>query len=108
MSEFACLMSARSNKMVRALKNGIDVQIGDICLIESEFGGDLATVVESCAEVDLQMPQLAASEEELARCGFAVERAREFEEWAGLVCKAGDRGPGSGVRQNLPEPAIRK
>jgi cell fate regulator YaaT (PSP1 superfamily) len=51
MSEFACLMSARSNKMVRALKNGIDVQIGDICLIESEFGGDLATVVDVSSEI---------------------------------------------------------
>ena len=57
----------------------------------------------------LMADQLAASEEELARCGFAVERARELEEWAGLVCKAGARGSGSGVAAtNLPEPAIRK
>jgi cell fate regulator YaaT (PSP1 superfamily) len=44
-------MSARTNKMVRALKNGIEVQIGDICLIESEFGGDLATVVDVSSEI---------------------------------------------------------
>jgi len=51
MSEFVCLMSARTNKTVRALKNGIEVQIGDICLIESEFGGDLATVVDVSSEI---------------------------------------------------------
>ncbi len=56
----------------------------------------------------LMADQLAASEEELGRCGFAVERARELEEWVGLVCTAGARGSGSGVRQNLPDPAIRK
>ena len=53
----------------------------------------------------LMADQLAASEEELARCGFAVDRARELEEWAGLVCTAGARGSGSGVRKDLPDPA---
>jgi len=51
MSEFVCLISARSNKMVRAQRSGIDVQIGDICLVESEFGGDLATVVDMSSEI---------------------------------------------------------
>ena len=46
----------------------------------------------------LMADQLAASEEELARCGFVVERARELAEWAGLVCKAGLRAPGAGHR----------
>jgi ribosomal protein L11 methyltransferase len=56
----------------------------------------------------LMADQLAASEEELERCGFAVESERELEEWVGLVCQAGHRAPGSGVRQNLTGPAVRK
>lgn len=56
----------------------------------------------------LMADQLAASEEELARCGFAVERARELEEWAGLVCTAGARGSGLGARTNeSASPAVR-
>ncbi|MDD5563582.1 MAG: 50S ribosomal protein L11 methyltransferase [Thermoanaerobaculaceae bacterium] len=47
----------------------------------------------------LMADQLLASEEELARCGFAVEGVRELEEWAGLVCKAGPRAPGTGPRK---------
>jgi len=51
MSEFVCLISARSAKTVRAVKNGVDVQMDDVCLIESEFGGDLATVVDLSSEI---------------------------------------------------------
>jgi ribosomal protein L11 methyltransferase len=54
----------------------------------------------------LMADQRAASEAELARCGFEVTRARELEEWVGLVCKAGDRGPGSGVRNDALGPVV--
>ena len=51
MSEFACLMSERTGRIVRALKNGIEVKRGDLCLVESEFGGDLATVTDAESEL---------------------------------------------------------
>ncbi len=54
----------------------------------------------------LMADQLAASEEELERCGFAVECARELEEWAGLVCTAGARGSGVGARTDASAPPV--
>ncbi|MBZ5589585.1 MAG: 50S ribosomal protein L11 methyltransferase [Acidobacteriia bacterium] len=48
----------------------------------------------------LMADQHAASEAELARCGFEVVKARELEEWVGLVCRAGVRDQGSGVRDD--------
>lgn len=42
MPELICLLSERSGKMVRAQKGDLDVQRGDLCVVESEFGGDLA------------------------------------------------------------------
>ena len=46
----------------------------------------------------LMADQRAASEAELARHGFTVVKARELEEWVGLVCTAG-------VRKDRPDPA---
>jgi ribosomal protein L11 methyltransferase len=46
----------------------------------------------------LRADQRAASEAELARHGFTVVKARELEEWVGLVCTAG-------VRKDRPDPA---
>ncbi len=44
MSEIICLLSQRTGKMVRAKKGEEDAQMGDVCLIESDWGGDLAVV----------------------------------------------------------------
>ena len=46
----------------------------------------------------LMADQRAASEADLARCGFVVTRTRELEEWVGLVCTAGARRSGLGAR----------
>jgi cell fate regulator YaaT (PSP1 superfamily) len=51
MSDLICLISGRSGKIVRARKEDLDLQRGDLCLIESEFGGDLATVVDISSDV---------------------------------------------------------
>lgn len=51
MPELVCLISERSGKIVRARKGDLDVQMGDLCLIESEFGGDLATVTDTASDV---------------------------------------------------------
>ena len=48
----------------------------------------------------LMADQLAASEEELERCGFSVESGRELDEWVGVMCEAGPRAPGSGHRND--------
>jgi ribosomal protein L11 methyltransferase len=53
----------------------------------------------------LMADQRAASEAELARCGFEVTESRELEEWVGLVCEAGVRGSGLGARDDGPGPA---
>ncbi|MBN1939003.1 MAG: hypothetical protein JW843_05430 [Candidatus Aminicenantes bacterium] len=45
MSELVCLISLASGKTIRARKSGLELVRGDLCLVESEFGGDLAEVV---------------------------------------------------------------
>ena len=47
MTEIVRLQSKRSNKVLCAQKAGCDLKIGDLCLVESEFGGDLAEVVDN-------------------------------------------------------------
>jgi len=54
----------------------------------------------------LMADQRAAGEAELARCGFEVTRARELDEWVGLVCEVGVRDQGSGVRDDTPGSTI--
>jgi cell fate regulator YaaT (PSP1 superfamily) len=51
MPELICLISERSGKMVRAQKGDLDVQRGDLCVVESEFGGDLATVIDLSSDI---------------------------------------------------------
>ena len=51
MPELVCLISERTGKILRARKGDIDVQMGDLCLIESEFGGDLGTVTDTASDV---------------------------------------------------------
>jgi len=46
MAEIVRLQSKRSQKYFCAQKSGLDLKIGDLCLVESEFGGDLAEVVD--------------------------------------------------------------
>ncbi len=54
----------------------------------------------------LMADQRAASEAELARCGFAVTATRELEEWVGMVCEAATRGPWSVVRNDAAGPTV--
>ena len=51
MSEIVCLHSERLGKIFRAEKGELNLQIGDICLIESDLGGDLGKVVNSSSQV---------------------------------------------------------
>ena len=47
MSEIIYVFSDRLKKTLRADKNKIELQTGDICLIESSLGGELAIVVDT-------------------------------------------------------------
>jgi len=46
MSELICLKSQSTGKMIRARPGGLNLVQGDLCLVESEFGGELALVVD--------------------------------------------------------------
>jgi cell fate regulator YaaT (PSP1 superfamily) len=46
MSDIVCMISESTGRLVRANTEGLAVQRGDLCLVESDLGGDLATVVD--------------------------------------------------------------
>jgi cell fate regulator YaaT (PSP1 superfamily) len=51
MNELVCLISQQTGKMIRGRKSGLDIRLGDLVLVESEFGGDLAVVVDTGSEI---------------------------------------------------------
>ncbi len=51
MSEIVCVLSERSGKVLRAKKGKEDLKRGDICIIESELGGDLVVVVDASSKI---------------------------------------------------------
>ena len=51
MSEIVCVLSERSGKVLRAKKGKEDLKRGDVCIIESELGGDLAVVVDTSSKI---------------------------------------------------------
>jgi cell fate regulator YaaT (PSP1 superfamily) len=50
MSDLVCLISERTGKIVRAVKGPEQLERGDICLIESEYGGDMAVLIDNVSE----------------------------------------------------------
>jgi cell fate regulator YaaT (PSP1 superfamily) len=51
MTELVCLISEKSGRMIRARRNGLELERGDLCLVESEFGGELARVADLSSEL---------------------------------------------------------
>ena len=51
MSEIVCLLSERSGKIFRAKKGKEKPCRGDFCVVESEYGGDLAVVIDVSSKV---------------------------------------------------------
>jgi len=51
MSEVICVISKRTGRMMRALKGDEVFKRGDICVVESDLGGDLAEVVDTDSPV---------------------------------------------------------
>jgi len=76
MSELVCLLSERTGKTIRAQRGELDVQRGDLCLVESEFGGDLATVMDVSSEV-CKHPKLAQEAPKIIRKA-SEDDARKF------------------------------
>jgi cell fate regulator YaaT (PSP1 superfamily) len=88
MSDLVCLISERTGKILRAHKGDLDIRMGDLCLVESEFGGDLATVVDTVSGVCCHMkhadeaPRILrrASDEDDRKFRWLLDReARAFE-----------------------------
>ncbi len=51
MAEIVCLISESTGKLLRAWRGEESVERGDVCLVESELGGDLAKVIDISSEV---------------------------------------------------------
>ena len=51
MSDIICVLSKSSGKIFRAKKAEEELRRGDLCIIESDIGGDLAVVIDSSSEV---------------------------------------------------------
>jgi cell fate regulator YaaT (PSP1 superfamily) len=51
MTEIICLVSESTGKILRAQRGGWNVQRGDLLLVETDLGGDLAKVVDISSEV---------------------------------------------------------
>ncbi len=77
MSEIICLISETTGKTVRAKTEGLEVQLGDLCLVESELGGDLATVVDLSSCV-CSSPKVAKDAGRVIRRATDEDR-RKFE-----------------------------
>ncbi len=50
-SGIVCLVSESTGKMVRAARGEMELERGDLCLVESDLGGDLARVVDVSSEI---------------------------------------------------------
>ncbi|HEK85059.1 MAG: PSP1 domain-containing protein [Candidatus Saccharicenans sp.] len=89
MSEVVLLLSESTGKIIRAIKGEEPLEIGDYCLVESEYGGDLAMVTDLNSEV-VQCPKLAknavkiirkATEEDIKKFQWLREREKKAFEF---------------------------
>ncbi|MBM3296101.1 MAG: hypothetical protein FJY83_00705 [Candidatus Aminicenantes bacterium] len=85
MSEIVRVLSRRTLKRHCALGGGLELKRGDLCILESEFGGDLAEVVEeggaSCGRPEAlkNLPRILhkAGAEDERRFAWLQERERK-------------------------------
>jgi cell fate regulator YaaT (PSP1 superfamily) len=61
MTELVCLISEKSGRMIRARRNGLELERGDLCLVESEFGGELARVADMSSELCCHAKKIEAA-----------------------------------------------
>jgi cell fate regulator YaaT (PSP1 superfamily) len=58
MAEVILLLSESTGKIVRAIRGEEPLEVGNYCLVESEYGGDLAMVIDLSSEL-VQCPKVA-------------------------------------------------
>jgi len=51
MPEIICVLSELSGKVIRVKKGEEDLKKGDLCIIESELGGDLVVVMDTSSDI---------------------------------------------------------
>ncbi|HEB36725.1 hypothetical protein LCGC14_0785490 [marine sediment metagenome] len=51
MPEIICVLSELSGKVIRVKKGEEDFKKGDLCIIESELGGDLVVVIDTSSDI---------------------------------------------------------
>jgi cell fate regulator YaaT (PSP1 superfamily) len=51
MPEIICVLSELSGKVIRVKKGEEDLKKGDLCIIESELGGDLVVVIDTSSDI---------------------------------------------------------
>jgi cell fate regulator YaaT (PSP1 superfamily) len=91
MSELICLISERTGKALRGRKGDLEVHHGDLCIVESEFGGDLATAVDVSSDVCRHLknaeaaPRIlrVATEDDKRKFSWLLEKER----WAFEFCQ---------------------
>jgi cell fate regulator YaaT (PSP1 superfamily) len=88
MTEIICLVSESTGKVIRAQKGDLAVQKGDVFLVESELGGDLAKAVDIPSEI-CQLPQAERTAVRIIRRA-TDEDIRKFEWLREKECRAYD------------------
>jgi len=78
MAEIVCVLSERTGKIFRAKKGKEEIKRGNLCLVESELGGDLALVVDDSSEI-CSYPK--ASQEAVQIIRKATEDDKKKFEW---------------------------
>jgi len=58
MADIVLVLSESTGKIIRAIKGEEPLEVGDYCLVESEYGGDLAMVIDDSSEL-VQCPRAA-------------------------------------------------
>jgi len=51
MTELVCLISEKTGRMIRARRGEVALVRGDLCVVDSEFGGELARVLDLASEL---------------------------------------------------------
>jgi cell fate regulator YaaT (PSP1 superfamily) len=85
MPELVCLISEKSGRMIRARRGELALERGDLCLVESEFGGELAVVADLSSDLccRAKRPDLApaimrkATEDDRNRMGWLEDKERQ-------------------------------
>ena len=88
MTEIICLVSESTGKVLRAQKGDLSIQKGDVFLVESDLGGDLAKVVDIPSEVCL-LPKAERSAVRIIRRA-TDDDIRKFQWLREKECRAFD------------------